>query len=174
MTWQKQKKHKKFYVSECTCVELVVFKLWLRLYSADRWPCLLSGIDSWKRYRRTRSGILSPVSAHWATLLSSTFMPALGGNKRYRDPSVCLSRGAAACLGYRHIGCLQLSYHRLPEMCRLRSRPRTDIDPLRFLDPRWPDWRRNDMPPSNCHRRGAYRLATPGRYLVQCDVMLAR
>ena len=82
---------------------------------------------------------------------------ALGGNKRYRDPSVCLSRGAAACLGYRHIGCLQLSHRRLPEMCRLRSRPRTDIDPLRFLDPRWPDWRRNDMPPSNCHRRGAFR-----------------
>jgi len=35
-------------------------------------------------------------------------------------------------------------------MCGLRTRPRTDVDPPRFL------------PPSNCHRRGAYRLAAPG------------
>ena len=33
------------------------------------------------------------------------------------------------------------------EMCRLRTRPRTDVVPPRFL------------PPSNCHRRWAYRLA---------------
>ena len=46
--------------------------------------------------------------------------------KRYRDPSVCLSHGAAA---------------QPPEMCGLRTRPRTDVDPPRFL------------PPSNCHRR---------------------
>jgi len=39
--------------------------------------------------------------------------PAVGGIKRYRDPSVCLfvclSHGAAA-LGYRHADCLQLSH----------------------------------------------------------------
>jgi len=48
--------------------------------------------------------------------------------------------------------CLQLSHRRSPEMCGvLRTRPRTDVDPSRFL------------PPSNCHRRGgAYRLAAPG------------
>jgi len=44
-------------------------------------------------------------------------------------PSVCLS-----CLGYRHAGCLQLSRRRPPEMCRLRTRPRTEIDLQRFLD----------------------------------------
>ena len=50
-------------------------------------------------------------------------------------------------LGYRQAGCLQLSHRLLPEMCGLRTRPRTDVDPPRRL------------PPSNCHRRGAYRLA---------------
>ena len=71
-----------------------------------------------------------------------------GGIKRYRDPSVRLSVPWRSCLGYRHAGCLQLSYRRLPEMCGLRTRPRTDVDPPRFL------------PPSNCRRRGgAYRLA---------------
>jgi len=60
--------------------------------------------------------------------------PAVGGIKRYRDPSVCLfvclSHGAAA-LGYKHAGCLQLSHRRPPEMCGLRTRPRTDVDPPR-------------------------------------------
>ena len=65
-------------------------------------------------------------------------------------------------LGYRHAGCLQLSHRRPPETCGLRTRPRTDVDPPRFLDPWRPDWRQRDMPPSNCHRRGAYRLAAPG------------
>ena len=71
--------------------------------------------------------------------------------------SVCLSHGAAVCLGYRHAGCLQLSQRRPPEMCRLRTRPRTDVDSPRFLDPRWPDWRRN----VELSSAGAYRLATP-------------
>jgi len=44
-----------------------------------------------------------------------------------------------SCLGYRHSGCLQLSHRRPPEICRLRTRPRTDVDLPRFL------------PPSNCH-----------------------
>ena len=39
------------------------------------------------------------------------------GIKRYRDPSVCLSRDAAACLGYRHTGCLQLSRRRTDSPC---------------------------------------------------------
>jgi len=58
--------------------------------------------------------------------------------------SVCLSHGATARLGYRHAGCLQLSHHRPPEMCGLRTRPRTDVDPPRFVHPRRPDWRRHD------------------------------
>jgi len=74
----------------------------------------------------------------------------VGGVKRYRDLSVCLSvcLSVRLCvprcsrLGYRHAGCLQLSHRRPQEMCGLRTHPRTDVDPPRFL------------PPSNCHRRG--------------------
>ena len=44
--------------------------------------------------------------------------PPPWGIERYRDPSVCLSHGAAA-LGYRHAGCLQLSHRRPAEMCGL-------------------------------------------------------
>jgi len=58
------------------------------------------------------------------------------------------------CLGYRHAGCLQLSHRRAPEMCGLQTRPRTDVDPPRFL------------PPSNCHRRGHIVSPPPGRYIV--------
>jgi len=57
--------------------------------------------------------------------------------------SVRLSVPWRSCLDCR----LQLSHRRPPEMCELRTRPRTDVDPPRFL------------PPSNCHRRWAYRLA---------------
>ena len=64
--------------------------------------------------------------------------------------SVRLSVPWRSCLGYRHAGCLQLSHRRPPGMCGLRTRPRTDVDPPRFL------------PPSNRHRRGAYRLAAHG------------
>jgi len=69
--------------------------------------------------------------------------------------SVRLSVPRCSCLGYSHAGCLQLSHRRPIEMCGLRTSPRTDVDPPRFL------------PPSNCHRReGGYRLAAPaGRYL---------
>jgi len=50
-------------------------------------------------------------------------------------------------------------------MCGLRTRPRTDVDPPRFL------------PPSNCHRRGAYRLAAVGAIpccFPNCVVLSAR
>ena len=43
-----------------------------------------------------------------------------------------------SCLGDRHAGCLQLNHRRPPEMCGLRTRLRTDVDPPRFLDP-WTD-----------------------------------
>ena len=90
--------------------------------------------------------------------------------------SVRLSVRWRSCLGCRHAGCLQLSHRRPPEMCGLRTRPRTDVDPPRFL------------PPSNCHRPGgAYRLAAPAEvgetllasqcselylYLVVCGFLL--
>jgi len=55
--------------------------------------------------------------------------PPQGGIKRYRDPSVCLSHGAAA-LGYRHAGCLQLSQVRTADPSvdgRLSTASRTAI-----------------------------------------------
>jgi len=42
--------------------------------------------------------------------------------------SVRLTVPLRSCLGYRHAGCLQPSHRRPPEMCGLRSRPRTDVD----------------------------------------------
>jgi len=57
-----------------------------------------------------------------------------------------MSNGAVA---YRHASCLQLSHRRPLDMCGLWTRPRTDVDPPRFL------------PPSNCHW-GAYRFAASG------------
>ena len=82
-------------------------------------------------------------------------LPPQRGILEQRDPpfslSVRLSVPWRSCLGYRHAGCLQLSHRRPPEMRGLRTRPRTDVDPPRFLLP------------SNCYRRvGAYRLAAPG------------
>jgi len=64
--------------------------------------------------------------------------------------SVRLSVPRRSCLDYRHAGCLQLSHRRPPEMCGLRTRPRTDVDPPRFL----------------CHRRtaiggGGYIISPP-------------
>jgi len=45
-------------------------------------------------------------------------------------PSVCLYVPWRSCP--RHAGCLQLSHRRrLPKMCGLRTRPRTDVDPPR-------------------------------------------
>jgi len=87
------------------------------------------------------------------------------------SPFVCLSHGAAACLGYRHAGCLQLSHRRSPEMCKLWTRPQTEVDPPRFLDPWWPDWRRNDMPPLNCHQRGHIVSPLPGRHLINHSIV---
>jgi len=86
--------------------------------------------------------------------------PSGGGIKQYTAirPSFRLSVPWRSCLGYRHAGCLQLSQRRPPEMCGLRTRPRTDVDPPRFL------------PPSNCHRWEAYRLAAPGAIHCLCSV----
>jgi len=50
-------------------------------------------------------------------------------------PSVCPSIGYStlaacrSCLGYRHAGCPAAG--RPPEVCGLRTRPRTDVDPPR-------------------------------------------
>ena len=100
-----------------------------------------------------------PVQRQQIAHLSDTcclcryYAPTLGAFGIAR--SVRLSVPWRSCLGYRHVGCLQLSHRRPPEMCGLRTRPRTDVDPPRFL------------PPSNCRRRGTYRLAALlVRYLV--------
>ena len=59
-----------------------------------------------------------------------------------------------SCLGYRHTGCLRLSHRRPPEMCGLRTRPRTDVDPPRFLLP-------SVAPPGFCNR-GEVRYGSVG------------
>jgi len=63
--------------------------------------------------------------------------------------SVRLSVPRRSCLG-----CLQLSHRRPPEMCGLRTRPRTDVDPPRFLDP-WTDADGLIGGETICHRRTA-------------------
>jgi len=85
---------------------------------------------------------------------------------RIRILLFCPSVPWRCCLGYRHAGCLQLSHRWPPEMCGLRTRPWTDVDPPRFLDP----WTGADGligGETICHRRTAiggraYRLAAPG------------
>ena len=66
--------------------------------------------------------------------------PCIPGKRAVKRVCVCVN------CHYRHAGCLQLSHRRLPELCGLRTCPRMDLDPPRFL------------PPSNCHWRGAYCL----------------
>jgi len=61
------------------------------------------------------------------------------GGRAFWNSKIHLSVPWQSCLGYRHAGCLQFSHHRPSEMCGLRKY----------------------LPSSNCHRRGAYRLATP-------------
>jgi len=62
-----------------------------------------------------------------------TMLPALRRG-RFGVLPVCLSVPWRSCLGYSHAGCLQLSHRLPPEMRGLRTRPRTDVDPPRFLD----------------------------------------
>jgi len=69
-----------------------------------------------------------------------------GGIKRYRDPSVCLSRDAVAP-GYRHAGCLQLSRERTADPS---ADGRTHSTCISVAS-------RNELPST-----GAYRLAAPG------------
>ena len=57
--------------------------------------------------------------------------PPIGGGHFVIARSVRLSVPWHSCPGYRHAGCMHLSHHRSPEMCGLRTRPRTDIDPPR-------------------------------------------
>jgi len=95
----------------------------------------------------------------WGAFWNSAIRPSV-------CPSVCLSHGAAVCLGYRHAGCLQLSHRQLPEMCGLRTRPRTDVDPLQFLNP-WTDADGLIGVETICHCQtaiggGEYRLVAPG------------
>ena len=71
----------------------------------------------------------------------SYYAPALWGHFGIAR-SVRLSVPWRSCLGCRHAGCLQISHRRLPKICGLRTRPRTDVDPPRFF-----------LRPSNCHRR---------------------
>ena len=87
-------------------------------------------------------------------------LPALGEHFGIAR-SVRLSVPLRSCLGHRHAGCLQLSHRRPPEMCGLWTRPRTDVDPPRFLI----------GSETICRRRtaidgGHIVSPLPGRYLV--------
>ena len=70
-----------------------------------------------------------PSASESSTL--TTRLPRAFWNNAIR-PSVCPM--AQLPISYRHAGCLQLSHRRPPEMCGLRTRQRTDVDPPRFLD----------------------------------------
>jgi len=97
--------------------------------------------------RRALFEFLSGISAaaeDWVII-----PPPYGRGHQAIQRSVRLSVPWRSCLGHRHAGCLQFSYRRPPEMCGLRTRPRTDVDPPRFLQP------------SNCHRRREYNGAIP-------------
>jgi len=85
------------------------------------------------------------------TYCTYSYVPRPRGT--FWNSAICLSVPWRSCLGHRHAGCLQLSHRRPPEMCGLRTRPRTDVDPPRFF------------PPSNWHQRGAYSFAAPGAML---------
>jgi len=75
--------------------------------------------------------------------------------------------------GYRHAGCLQLSHHRPPEMCGLRTRPRTDVDPPRRLDP-WTDADGLIGCETTCHRRTTCTIGGGGisSRRPRCDTLL--
>jgi len=66
--------------------------------------------------------------------VNTYYAPTLGGHFGITR-SVRLSVPRRSSLGYRHAGCLQLSHRRPSEMCGQRTRPRTDVDPSRFLSP---------------------------------------
>jgi len=82
----------------------------------------------------------SPCGAFWNSATRPSF-----------SPFVCLSVPSRSCLGYRHAGCLQLSHRRPLEMCGLWTRPRTDVNPPRFLDP-WSDADNLIGDETICHR----------------------
>ena len=89
------------------------------------------------------------VACKWRSVIPVIMPSAVSGHFGIVR-SVRLSVPWRSCLGYRHAGCLQLNHRRPPEMCRLRTSPRTDA-----------------IFGSDCQLRGAYRLAAPsGRYLL--------
>ena len=105
------------------------------------------------------------------TLIPRLLCPAIGGHFGIAR-SVRLYVPWRSSLGYRHADCLQLSRRRPPEMCGLWTRPWTDVDPPRFLDP-WTDADGLIGGETICHRRTAIsgggissRRPRPGRYRV--------
>ena len=104
------------------------------------------------------------VSDRLARLFALYYAPALGEGAFWNSairPSICPVAQLPACA----ISTLAA--------CSLARDVRT-ADPSAdgrrsgaIFDPRWPDWRRNDMPPSNSHRRGHIVSPPPGRYLVK-------
>jgi len=106
--------------------------------------------------------------------VSRFIMPPPYGHFGIARSVLRLSVSWRSCLGYRHTGCLRLSHRRPPEMCGLRTRPRTDVDPPRSLFP-------SVAPPGFCNR-GEVRYGSVGgleyevpqklTHLLQCTHIL--
>jgi len=122
-------------------------------------PLLGSCSGGWLYIISVRLGMIQEIIISLARRHPISYCaPDLGGHSgiaRSNIRHIRLPVPWHSCLGYRHTGCLQLSHRWSPEMCGLRTRPRMDVDQLRFL------------PSSNCHRRGAYRFAAPGA--IRCS-----
>jgi len=118
-----------------------------------------------------RSSAVSTNSLHNTHLESSQ---AAYYYRTLRDTAIPirLSVPWRSCLGYRRAGCLQLSHRRPPKMCGLRTRPRTKVDPPRFLSSSLTytvsgralnsTQTKNQMSSSNCRRRGHIVSPPPG------------
>jgi len=106
----------------------------------------------------TRTATTERGSTSPSTVSIDYYVPALGWHFGIAR-SVRLSVPWRSCLGYRHAGCMQLSQRRPTKMCGLRTRPRTNVDPPRFLD-------------RTAIGVGAYRLAAPGA--ISCLLTIFR
>jgi len=94
--------------------------------------------SSQARYHFSSAGRRNSCSvfARFVCSVSVVFIPAVGEHSaiprsvRLSVPWHSCPRRAAA-VGYRHANCLQPNHRRPRDICRLRTRPRTDVDPPR-------------------------------------------
>ena len=107
----------------------------------------------------------SDLQLHDKGVSSLLLCPALGGHFGIAR-SVRRSVPWRSCLGYRHVGCLQLSHRRPPvHVWGASHRILSQVGAWRpagvFFATKFNISSPKFLPPSNCLRRGAYRLAPP-------------